>query len=69
MPNEVEFLRAADVAPMLGVTTRRVHQLARAGRIPVVREGRAVLIPRRAWEQWLDLRADEALAAVQDPRT
>jgi len=65
MPNEVEFLRARDVAPMLGVTQRRVHQLARARRIPFVRQGRAVLIPSRAWNEWLEMRRGEALAVLR----
>jgi len=60
------FLSARDLAPLLGVTPRRVHQLIRAGRLPALREGRSVWVPRAAWEQWLQRRAEAALAAVQD---
>jgi len=60
----VEMLRASDVAPLLGVTTRRVYQLIRAGRLPGLRTGRAVRIPRRAWEQWLNACAEQATSAL-----
>ena len=59
------FLRARDLAPLLGVSARRVRQIIRAGRIPSVREGRSVLVPRLAWETWLRRRSVEALAGLE----
>lgn len=53
MSKQLDLLKAADIAPMLGVTTGRVYQLIAAGRIPAVRLGRAIRVPRRAWEAWL----------------
>jgi excisionase family DNA binding protein len=58
MRTKMELLRAKDVAPMLGVGTRRVLQLVREGRLPAVRAGRAVRFPRLAVEacfrQWTE---------------
>ncbi len=53
MSKQQDLLKAADVAAILGVTTGRVYQLIAAGRIPGVRLGRAIRVPRRAWEAWL----------------
>lgn len=64
MKPEVQFLRVQDVAPLLGVTTGRVYQIIRAGRLPVIREGRSVLLPRPAWDAWLRERTHTALAAI-----
>jgi prophage regulatory protein len=49
----MDMLRPSDLAPRLGVTTGRVYQLIAEGLIPSVRIGRAIRIPRDAWEQWL----------------
>lgn len=64
MNREVQMLRAGDVAGMLGVSRRRVYQLAKAGKVPSLRQGRSVVIPLRAWEEWLRRKSDEALASV-----
>ena len=64
MRTEIELLRARDVGRLLGVGPRRVLQLARAGRVPAVREGRSVLFPRLALDRWLAARAEEALLAI-----
>ena len=60
-----EFLRPADIAPLLGVTTGRIYQLIAAGEIPAVRLGRAWRVPRAAWDEWLQEKVGEALAAVR----
>lgn len=49
-----DLLRPSDLAPRLGVTTGRIYQLIAEGLIPSVRIGRAIRIPRDAWEQWLE---------------
>jgi len=64
MNARVEFLRPAEIAPQLGVTTSRVYQLIAAGEIPVTRVGNALRIPRAAWEEWLARRSSEALTSV-----
>ena len=51
--NELEMLKPSDLAPRLGVTTGRVYQLIAEGLIPSVRIGRAIRIPREAWNEWL----------------
>lgn len=65
MGTDLELLRAKDVAPMLGVGVRRVLQLARAGRVPAVREGRGVRFPRAALQLWLAGRTALALASLE----
>ena len=57
-----QILSAREVAPLLGVTTGRVYQLLAAGDLPFFREGRAIRIPRAAWEAWLQEANDRALA-------
>jgi excisionase family DNA binding protein len=62
--NESEFLLARDVAPRLGVSLRRTYQLIEAGALPVVRRGRRMWIPVRAFNLWLDTVNATALAAA-----
>ena len=64
MPHAREMLRPRDVAPRLGVSPRRVYQLVREGGLPAIRQGRAIRIPRAAFEQWLADCATRALSAV-----
>lgn len=51
--SQVEMLKPSDLAPRLGVTTGRVYQLIAEGLIPSVRIGRAIRVPRKAWDEWL----------------
>ena len=60
MPDKQE-LRVSDVAAELGVTSGRVYQLVAEGVIPATRRGRAVRIPRAAWEAWLVRQSEKAL--------
>lgn len=62
---EREMLRPSDVAESLGVTAGRVYQLIAAGEIPATRVGRAIRIPRQAWEAWLRKTSEEALASLK----
>ena len=62
-----QFLRPADVAPLLGVTTSRVYQLITAKELPAIRVGGALRIPRTAWEKWLERRSQEALRSARVP--
>ena len=63
--NRKSILRPQDVATELGVTSGRVYQLIQAGRIPAVRMGRSIRIPREAWERWLHAQSDRALESVE----
>jgi excisionase family DNA binding protein len=65
MSETQQFMRPADIAPVLRVTTSRVYQLIASGVIPAVRVGGAIRIPRSAWEEWLRRGCDEALASVR----
>src|SRR5690349_18129208 len=62
--SEKEFLRPADLAPVLAVGSRRVYQLIAAGVIPSVRVGGAIRIPYAAWTAWLSAKAAEAQASI-----
>ena len=64
MDMQKELLKAADVAPQLGVTTGRVYQLIAAGSIPATRLGRSIRIPRRAWESWVGEQNAHAQASM-----
>ncbi len=46
------FLRVRDVATLLGVSRGTVRNLCADGALPTVRIGKAVLIPRRAFETY-----------------
>lgn len=46
-------LSVADAAKMLGLGKSSMYELVRQKKIPHVRVGRRVLIPRRALESWL----------------
>lgn len=63
--NEREFLQAREVAPRLGVSLRRTYQLMEAGTIPMIRRGRRMWIPARAFDLWLDTANATALAQVR----
>ncbi len=67
MNAQVQMLRAGDVAGMLGVSRRRVYQLAQTGKVPSLRQGRSVFIPLHAWEEWLRQQSAEALRRVECP--
>jgi excisionase family DNA binding protein len=62
-----DFMAASEAAQRLGVSVARVYQLAREERLPHVRRGRRLLIPRAAWETWLAMRCEEALRSTHAP--
>jgi excisionase family DNA binding protein len=63
---EKEFLTVRDVAGCLGTTIARTYQLVALRRIPHVRRGRTILVPRAALDRWLRLQTEEALLTVAD---
>lgn len=62
----MEMLRPRDIAEMLGVTPAGVYKMIKEGRLPFVRLGRSIRIPRAAWETWLSDKSATALAALQE---
>jgi excisionase family DNA binding protein len=60
-----ELLRPIDVAPLLGVTRRRVYQLLDAGEVPSVKLGRRHYVPRSAWDTWIGELSAQALESVR----
>jgi len=56
------FMTAADVARELGLSRVRVYALMGEKRIPSIRLGRAIRVPRDAWTAWLAAKRDQALA-------
>jgi excisionase family DNA binding protein len=61
----IDLLKPSDIATRLGLTSSRVYQLIAAGEIPCIRMGRAVRIPRPAWEAWLAAQSEQALQSVR----
>lgn len=60
-----DFLKIPDVAKRLGLRPARTYQLAQLGYLPCVRRGRAVFVPRQAFELWLAAQNATAQASVQ----
>jgi excisionase family DNA binding protein len=56
------FLTADEVGHELGLGRSRVHELAAAGHLPVVRLGRQLWFPRRG----LDALADDAVRSARE---
>lgn len=61
-----DFLETQDIAERLGIAVRQVQRLARQGRIPHVRDGRKIRVPRVAWEQFVAEQADAAMAGMKE---
>lgn len=59
-----EFLTTRQVGEKLGVTAQQVNNLVNQGRLPAVRHGRCIRIPRAAWEAWLAQQNADALASM-----
>lgn len=56
-PTGTLLLRIPEVARELGIARSLAYEMARDGRLPVVRIGKAVRVPRRRLEQWIEDRA------------
>jgi excisionase family DNA binding protein len=51
---EKSLLTVSEAAQVLSIGRTKTYELMSAGDLPVVRIGRAVRIPRRALERWVD---------------
>jgi excisionase family DNA binding protein len=58
------LLRIPEVARALGIARSLAYEMARDGRLPTVHIGKAVRVPRRKLEEWIEERA-RAEAACQ----
>jgi excisionase family DNA binding protein len=47
------LLRPAEVSVLLGLSRSKVYRMIECGELPSLRIGRAVRVPRRAFEDWL----------------
>ena len=61
-----DFLTTADVGERLGVGIGQVQHLVKMGRLPYIRNGRRIVIPRPAWDAFVAERSAEALAALKE---
>jgi DNA binding domain, excisionase family len=59
------LLRIPEVARTLGIARSLAYEMARDGRLPTIHIGKAVRVPRRKLEQWID---DRARAEAVDGR-
>lgn len=64
MGGERAELKPGEIAAMLGLTTGRVYQLIKNGTLPAVRRGRAVRIPRSAFDLWLEEQCALAISSA-----
>ena len=51
------LLRIPEAARALGIARSLAYEMARDGRLPVVHIGKAVRVPRRRLEAWIEERA------------
>ena len=62
MENERVFLRVSEAANLLDICTSRVYQLIAAGLLPGIKRGRRTLIPRQAFDAYIEQVNQEALS-------
>ncbi len=52
--NESKTLTVEEAAKVLGIGRQKAYELAREGKLPVLRLGKRILVPRIALERMLD---------------
>jgi excisionase family DNA binding protein len=52
------LLRIPEVARTLGIARSLAYEMARDGRLPAIRIGKAVRVPRRQLEAWIEQRTE-----------
>lgn len=62
---EPYWVKPQEIAARLGVTTAAVYKMTSQNRLPHVRFGRAVRIPRPAWEAWMAEQNSAALSVME----
>ena len=58
---EKTYYRVAEITSLLVVSRRRIYQRLAERKLPHVRYGRAIRVPRAALEQWLAAECRQAL--------
>jgi excisionase family DNA binding protein len=66
MAEDKAFLSVPEVARLMGLSVARCYQLVGERRLPHIRRGRRILVPRDAWQRWVTEQADRALASTAD---
>lgn len=61
------LLRVPEVAATLGIARSLAYEMARDGRLPTIHIGKAVRIPRRRLEAWIEERAQAESAGLRRP--
>ena len=51
--DNVVLLRAVEVARLLGLSRSQTYQMMAEGRLPIIRIGRAVRVPKQALAEWI----------------
>ena len=59
------LLRIPEVARTLGIARSLAYEMARDGRLPTVHIGKAVRVPRRRLQDWIDARARAEEAVIR----
>ena len=51
--DDIVLLRAVEVSRLLGLSRSQVYQMMADGRLPVIRIGRAIRVPKQALAEWI----------------
>lgn len=54
-------MTVAEAAANLGISRASAYLAARSGELPVIRVGRRLVVPRRAFDVWLEAAATSSL--------
>jgi excisionase family DNA binding protein len=58
------LLRVPEVARTLGIARSLAYEMARDGRLPTIHIGKAVRVPRRRLEAWIEERAQAEVSGL-----
>jgi excisionase family DNA binding protein len=61
------LLRIPEVARTLGIARSLAYEMARDGRLPTIHIGKAVRVPRRKLEEWIEERARAESVGLRRP--
>ena len=62
LPLECRVYRPEDLCPLLGIGRSTAYELVNRRDFPTIRVGRKILIPRDAFEKWLEAQTAEAFS-------
>jgi len=61
-----DFFTTQDVSEKMGVCVAHIVRLVKQGRLPHIRNGRRIMIPRPAWEAFVASLSADALASLKE---